>query len=175
MSTQIELLVPNWLAIVINLSKSREKYLSADWFYNYSSIGSKSFSDSIVIYVPLWFQNTFQNFLSVADSMSRKWSHEIPKKQKLLSQFKKTLTQLYNLQFTLVQVRVWTVVYYQTIGSGQSNDKNLSKFINFTKLKMYITERKIKVRYWNKKCKKPTAPSVPRRSPIQVLTRLNVA
>ena len=52
MSTQIELLVPNWLAIVINLStdmvesKSREKYLSADWFYTYSSIGSKSFSDS---------------------------------------------------------------------------------------------------------------------------------
>ena len=44
---------------------------------------------------------------------------------------------MYNLQFTLVQVRVWTIVYYQTMGSGQSNDKNLLKFINFIKLKMY--------------------------------------
>ena len=140
--------------------------------------------------VPLWFQNTFQNFQSVADSISRKLSHEIPKRWKLLSQFKKALTPLYNLQFTLVQVRVSTVVYYQTIGSGQSIHKNTvlsknSQFLNppthssVSGLYEYIfpfTERKIKfVRYWNKKCKKPTAPSVPRRSPIQVLTRLNVA
>ena len=73
--------------------------------------------------VPLWFQNTFQNFQSVADSISRKLSHEIPKRWKWLSQFKKALTPLYNLQFTLVRVRVWTVVYYHTVGSGQSNDK----------------------------------------------------
>ena len=85
--------------------------------------------------VPLWFQNTFQNFQSVADSISRKLSHKIPKRWKLLSQFKKALTPLYNLQFTLVQVKVWTVVYYQTIGSGQSIHKNTvlsknSQFLN---------------------------------------------
>ena len=44
-----------------------------------------------------------------------------------------------------------------------NNQKNRNDIIKIPNMKKFIAE------------KKPTAPSVPRRSPIQVLTRLNVA
>ena len=109
-----------------------------------------------------------------------------------LMNFRQFFDDFWNFMWTLWHCNsMFGRSHSATFGNSQKNPRNLSKMdflwisTNFheflhvlkpkTKHFMYfITQkRKYPFKLWKKG--KPTAPSVPRRSPIQVLTRLNVA
>ena len=68
--------------------------------------------------------------------------------------------------FSVIVINALLDINFKTI-DNTNIQSILKRFIHAEKGTNYLVNMK--------KCKKPTAPSVPRRSPIQVLTRLNVA